>query len=207
MTAAPERRIYPAARDVVRLSSSRIFSCYRNGDAIGCRSMSAHLKASKLLSIISPAVFLALLLSAQPAAALDLREATIFCAPKLAPAEKKAVLMLEEEVEKRSRIRWAETNRWPRDPVVIAVGPVSKLEQFAGPFVRELRSIGAGTGPEGYRLCVRKSQAQSAVFVIGNDSRGVLFGVGRLLRELQMGRSSVSLDDGIAMATAPKYPL
>ena len=43
--------------------------------------------------------------------------------------------------------------------------------------------------------------------VLGNDERGVLFGVGNLLRELRMERGSVSLRDDLDLTTAPKYPL
>ena len=45
------------------------------------------------------------------------------------------------------------------------------------------------------------------VAVVGNDARGVLFGVGRLLRELHMRAGRVSLTDGSSVASAPKYPL
>jgi hypothetical protein len=45
------------------------------------------------------------------------------------------------------------------------------------------------------------------VTVTGNDARGVLFGVGRLLRELRMARGSVQIPDGFAETSAPRYPL
>src|SRR5262249_48631697 len=61
--------------------------------------------------------------------------------------------------------------------------------------------------PEGYRLAVKRGQGSPAVLVIGSDARGLLFGVGRLLRELVMERDRVSIDDGLDVTTAPKYPL
>ncbi len=45
------------------------------------------------------------------------------------------------------------------------------------------------------------------VAIVGNDERGVLFGVGRLLRELQPARGRVALAGGLNVASAPKYPL
>ena len=45
------------------------------------------------------------------------------------------------------------------------------------------------------------------MFVIGNDSRGVLFGIGRLLREMHLTRGKISLIDHPLFATAPKYHL
>ncbi len=42
---------------------------------------------------------------------------------------------------------------------------------------------------------------------MGNDARGVLFGVGRLLRELHMKAAEVSLPGRLSLRAAPKYPL
>jgi len=70
-----------------------------------------------------------------------------------------------------------------------------------------LLAVRKAAGPEGYRLCVKRGAASPAVFVIGDDARGVLFGVGRLLRELHLQRGSVALADDLDITTAPKYPL
>ena len=43
--------------------------------------------------------------------------------------------------------------------------------------------------------------------ISGNDARGVLFGIGRLLRELRITRGSIQLPDGFAETSAPRYPL
>ena len=43
--------------------------------------------------------------------------------------------------------------------------------------------------------------------VVGNDARGVLFGVGRLLRELRMTPGHVTLPAALNLASSPKYPL
>ncbi len=147
---------------------------------------------------------MALLFSGERIIALDLRDAVIVFPPDLARAEKKAVQMLEEEVEKRTRIRWPGGTDWPLGGTVIVVGPASRLEQLAGPDASRLPKE-QPAGAEGYRICIRKAGTQSIVYVLGNDSRGVLFGVGRLLRELQMARDSVSVSDAIDVATAPKY--
>ena len=140
-------------------------------------------------------------------ATLDLRQAVVVCPAGLEPSERKAVVMLEEEAEKRTQIRWTETSTWPSNGPVIAIGPASKLEQFAGPYAGDISTASRAAGPEGYRLCVRKGKGPAAVFVLGNDARGVLFGAGRLLRELEMSRGHVFIDDALELATVPKYPL
>src|SRR5439155_26344485 len=111
--------------------------------------------------------------------------------------------------EKRTLIRWEASSTWPPDATpVIAVGPRGSLKAFAGPFARELGATTGGIGAEGYRISVQKGErAAPAVFVLGHDARGVLFGVGRLLRELHLTRGKAILDDGITISTSPKYPL
>lgn len=157
---------------------------------------------SKLLSLCLLAGGLA------RAAELDLKDAVVVAPPGLSGAEKKAVAMLIEEVEKRAHIRWPATNGWPASSTrVVAVGPRSRLADFAGPGATELAAGSEVKGAEGYRLCVRRGQGQPAVLVIGNDARGVLFGVGRLLRELRPQRGSIVLADDLDLATAPKYAL
>ena len=116
--------------------------------------------------------------------------------------------MLVEEAEKRTNIRWPQMTAWPTTNVpVIAVGLKSALREFAGPHAESLQSAPAPSAAESYRLCVRTAEKNPAVVILGNDERGVLFGVGNLLRELRMERGSVSLRDNVDIATAPMYPL
>ena len=61
--------------------------------------------------------------------------------------------------------------------------------------------------PRVFILAVESARTNPVVLIAGNDARGVLFGVGRLLRELRMQRGSVTLNDDLNIATAPKYPL
>jgi len=168
--------------------------------------MALGLEITQFRFIGAAAVFLQLVAFAQ-GGVLDLRQAVVVSPPGLEPAERKAVLMLEEEAAKRTHLRWVESSEWPTNGVVIAVGPAAKLGQFAGPYVGDVSTVTGAAGPEGYHLLIRKAKGPAAVFVIGNDSRGVLFGVGRLLRELQMDRLSARLDDTLDIATVPKYPL
>ncbi|HLN02298.1 MAG TPA: glycoside hydrolase family 20 zincin-like fold domain-containing protein [Bryobacteraceae bacterium] len=112
------------------------------------------------------------------AMALDLTGATIVAPPNL-----KAVTVLVEEVEKRTGIRW----------------PVERTAEGVRIEISEKSEAPA----EGYHIEVR----DGSVRVTGNDARGVLFGVGRLLRELRMGRGAVSIADGWRETSAPKYGL
>lgn len=142
------------------------------------------------------------------ALSIELRQATIVCPARLSPAEQKAVRVLQEEVQKRTQLEWPISPVWPDHGNVIAVGPVGRLNEFAGPWAAELRKDAErSNAPEGYRLSVRAKAGGSAVLVIGNDARGVLFGVGGLLRQLRMTRGSAQVPDALEIVTSPKYPL
>ena len=146
--------------------------------------------------------------SAQNASAeVDLSKAVVVAPANLTASENKAVQMLIEEVEKRTQIRLAKTAAFPNDSTaVISVFPASSLKSFAGNYAAQLPA-GRG-GAEGYR--VKSLQGKSgapAVFVVGNDSRGVLFGVGNLLRELRMSKLKITLPADLNIETSPKYNL
>ncbi len=110
---------------------------------------------------------------------LDLTKATI-----VTHETGKAVQMLVEEVEKRTQVRWP----------VVAQPPAS------GPSIR----IERGSGPaEGF---VIHTEANT-ITVRGNDARGLLYGVGRLLRALEMRRQSVILSAPLDVTAAPETKL
>ena len=127
------------------------------------------------------AAFLVVMMLPVRALPLDLSGAVVVT--HLTGPERKAVTMLVDEVEKRTGIRWP-------------VAPSASGQRI------EVTVARAGPA-EGYHIEV----AADSVRVTGNDARGVLFGIGRLLREMRMERGAVSITDGWTETTAPKYPL
>jgi hypothetical protein len=115
--------------------------------------------------------------------ALDLSGAVVVANPNLTGTERKAVAMLVDEVEKRTGIRW--------EMATSAEGV--RIEVSSQP----------SKPPEGYSI----ESSNAWIRVTGNDPRGVLFGIGRLLRELRMEKGAVSIADGFSETSAPRYPL
>jgi hypothetical protein len=147
---------------------------------------------------------------------VDLSLAIVVIPPALSGPEQQAVRMLVEEVEKRTMIHLKVLTEFPAGPTpLIVVGPASQLPTWC-PWClgggkdsnhADTKTQFAGRA-EGYRIWVDKaSRAAPTVLIVGNDARGVLFGVGRLLRELQMTRGKVVLPGELSIATAPKFPL
>jgi hypothetical protein len=134
-------------------------------------------------------------------AAADLSRAVVVAPADLSPREKKAVAMLVDEVHKRTGLKWPVVNSWPvAGEKAIVVGPAPKLAGLAEKFATAGHPARA---PEGFHI----QSSKDGVLVAASDERGVLFGVGYLLRHMHMARGKVALDDDTNVATAPKYPL
>lgn len=129
---------------------------------------------------------------------VDLSGATIVLPADATARERKAVQVLIEEVQKRTRIRLPQAASWPAGQPVIAVGRVGRT---SGP--RGAAPGGAAPGPEGYQLAVTRAGGPATAWVLGADERGVLFGVGRLLRELRMSRGSIQAPASLALSETP----
>ena len=135
---------------------------------------------------------------------IELSQAVVVLPEELTGPEKKAVAMLVDEVEKRTRVRWGCSTTWPAAGVpVIGVVQVSALEAFAGKHADDLSADGGTSAAEGYRIRIRHNRGAPVVYVIGNDARGVLYGIGHLLRILRMRQGQVVLPDDLDITTAP----
>jgi hypothetical protein len=120
------------------------------------------------------------------ATALDLTHASVVSPADFSVREQQAVRVLVEEVEKRTQIAWPQITAAP---------------STASPVI-SINNDGKGA-PEGYQIQV----TSAGIKITGNDARGVLFGVGRLLREMHMTKQAISVSDGLTVDTAPKYKL
>jgi hypothetical protein len=118
-----------------------------------------------------------------------------------------AVRMLVEEVQKRTQVDWKVADAWPDEaPAVIVVGLGPFVDSSLGQHGKKDSAAGRLAGAEGYQVRVLAGK-QPVVFIAGNDARGVLFGVGRLLRELRMGLFHIEVAGDLNAASVPKYPL
>ena len=140
---------------------------------------------------------------------IDLSKAVVVVPDGLSGPEHKATRLLVEEVRIRSQLEWNVSLRWPTDDVpVIAVGPARLIDSFPRELRERMPGLAAGTEKEGFQIDTALTRNGPAVVaVIGNDERGVLFGVGRLLRELRLAHRHAALPDLFNLKSAPKYPL
>ena len=139
---------------------------------------------------------------------IDLSGAVVLSPAGLGKRQNNAIGMLLDEVEKRSGIRWERSPQWPTEETpLICVLLASDRSTFTANFVRTLPPIAYSESPEGYQIYCPKDGDNNHIFVSGNDERGVLFGIGRLLRELRMGPGKIHLPKDFEEISAPSYSL
>ena len=135
----------------------------------------------------------------------DFSSAVIVIRADADPVVRKAVAVLQEEVEKRTGLALAITAQWPAAPrAAIAIGLESHVGAILPTFTDQIRQQPAPAA-EGFHLSVH-TQQQSAALIAGKDVRGVLYGVGMFLRKSEWKPGSLQVPT-MSMATAPKYPL
>jgi hypothetical protein len=161
------------------------------------------------MSFLCCASLLATLCSMPQSAGIDLTAATVVARENGTPvAEKTAVTVLVEEAEKRTGVRWTQRAGWPESGAVVVA--TSNLDDVAGGqnAPDEVRKSVTRLKREGFVITVDVTRPkQPVVWVVGADARGVLFGVGKLLREMKMTKGAATLDGTIKLVTSPAYPI
>lgn len=142
--------------------------------------------------------------------AIDLSAAQVVVPGGLNAREQKAVKMFVEEVAARTRLQLPSANRSAdgKSAPTIVIGPIEQLKKQAEQLHADFGSDPQRLPAEGYRIITQTSSSGSpSIIVAGNDSRGVLFGVGKLLRSLSMSRDRLVLREPLNITTAPAMPI
>ena len=135
----------------------------------------------------------------------DIHEASILVSKDIKPlVRQSAVEILLEEVQKRSGLNWTEVSSW-KDArgltIALALSGTKKLDGLVPP--KRTGSNVPETQPEGFRLL----KEGNTLWIIGADSRAIIFGIGEFLRTASIGNGKVTIGDNIDFATAPEYSL
>ncbi|MEQ8551107.1 MAG: hypothetical protein RIC06_24850 [Cyclobacteriaceae bacterium] len=151
-------------------------------------------------------LFILLLTSVASASfCIDISEANILVSKDIKPlVRQSAVEILQEEVQKRTGLAWSEISSWKDAKgltIALALSETKKLDGMAPP--RRSGNNLSENQAEGFRLFKK----DNTLWIIGADSRAVLFGIGELLRKASMDDGQVIIEDNMDIATAPQYPL
>ncbi len=158
-------------------------------------------------SYLSACFFLIMLTGG--AGATDLRKASLVVSSSIpSPMKETAAQVLTEEIQKRTGISLKHATTWPKasGPVIaLLLSSDTGISGTAAPSVRSHENH--EFKKEGYRIFTDPASKENVVWVIGADARGILFGVGWLLRNMEMGSGKLQLDGKIDYSTSPVYPI
>ena len=155
----------------------------------------------------------------------------VTAAGNLSNGEQTAVRILIEEVGKRTGFTWMQSNQFPETGDVILL--VNRTASLTAPLTKKnarrknisnkgviggdqdakLPGLSAlSAKPESFYIGVSPQQNRTVIVIEGSDSRGVLFGAGKLLRMMRFGNigmkpESISLQEGLPLAETPDKPI
>uniref|UniRef100_UPI003217A06C hypothetical protein n=1 Tax=uncultured Draconibacterium sp. TaxID=1573823 RepID=UPI003217A06C len=135
---------------------------------------------------------------------LDVTNSTIICFNKKDQLVQKSVTVLKEEIKKRSSIQLPVSNKSNKSGCpIIAIGIEGEDSGFPE-YIQKMIATMPATNTEGYKIGIHK-QTKTAV-IAGHDARGVLYGVGKLLRKMELRPGVVLVPENINISSSPAYP-
>jgi len=90
---------------------------------------------------------------------------------------------------------------------MVVAGTNTTLSRLRGHLPEVIPAPEAAREAEGFAIRVAQSEGAPVVSLAGADERGVLFGVGKLLRSLRMTKLRVEVESHLEIKSSPKYPL
>ncbi len=134
----------------------------------------------------------------------DYSKATIFFKDKKNIQLQKAVQVLQEEIQKRSNITLPVNNKdLAGGKPAIVIGIEERIDQLPEPIKTLIRKL-PDTGIDGYKIVQVDNQT---VVIAGNDDRGVLYGVGKLLRIMEFHDGEILVPVNLSISSTPVYPI
>ncbi|MEX2514376.1 MAG: hypothetical protein WD398_15845 [Cyclobacteriaceae bacterium] len=145
--------------------------------------------------------------SAEVQKTLDLSEAIILISPQITSSmQETAETILVEEIEKRTGISLKVSRDWDSNTRIALV-----LSTDTTLFGRNVPSRDGSDVPErqkeGYRIFHETTEAGNTLWVVGADARGILYGIGKLLRTAHLSKGKISLDAGFDFSESPQYAI
>ncbi|MDP2337377.1 MAG: glycoside hydrolase family 20 zincin-like fold domain-containing protein [Bacteroidota bacterium] len=155
----------------------------------------------KLLTIVMVCVTFAFTGAAQTT---DFSKASILFPDKKNTQLAKAVQVLQEEIQKRTEIQLPVSSKIAKaGNLVIAVGIEGQLDQISPNFRNTLTNL-PETGKDGYKIV---QVDQKTIVIAGHDERGTLYGVGYLLRKMELRNRQILIPEQLNTSSTPVYPI
>ena len=138
---------------------------------------------------------------------LDLSKSKILLSKGIEnPIHETAGTVLVEEIEKRTTIELDIANDWSSN-TTIALALQSDTDVFGREVPGTKDADNTPIKKEGYRIFHEQDGKRNVLWIIGADSRGVLYGIGKLLRIAKMESGQIKVANDFNVVSAPEYAL
>ena len=113
--------------------------------------------------------------------------------------------VIQEEIGKRTGLNVTSTKKWSNASPILALALQGDNKLFE-------RNIPSRAGvdrlhAEGFHLVAEETKESNVIWIVGADVRGLLFGIGKLLRIAEMSQGSVILPHNLDIKSSPEYSM
>jgi len=135
---------------------------------------------------------------------LEFSDACVFLPEKKNVQLQKAVQILREEINERTNLFLPLLDKAiSGGKQIIAVGVEGRMDKFPESCKTAVMKL-PETGKEGYKIILIEN---STVIIAGHDERGALYGIGWLLRKMEMRNGKIFIPDSINISSTPVYSI
>ncbi len=142
------------------------------------------------------------------AQASDCTNAVVVSSPKASIPEQTAITALLEEASKRTGVRWSSVTELPRSQqhgclIVAATArdlPSLRPELLKTPY-------NTPEAPESFTIQSANADGHETIVIAGHDARGLLYGIGDLLRTMEFTPNKAFLPEQLNVAETPQKPI
>ncbi len=133
----------------------------------------------------------------------DFSKASVVAITKNKIILQKAIAVFRGEIQKRTGINVAVSGKFPRsgDPSVI-IATEDQLKLYPAKYSAALSGL-APTGGDGYRI----KMVDNVIVIVGHEERGALYGVGYLLRKMELRKNQIFVPDDLLISSTPVYAI
>ncbi|GLU54103.1 alpha-glucuronidase family glycosyl hydrolase [Dyadobacter frigoris] len=136
---------------------------------------------------------------------LDLSKAQLYTTISDKNTLLRSLEVLQNEVEKRSGTKFQIVKKLPKTgQQIIVIALESDIPKLADSYSKALNKL-PEIKSEGFKLLAIPTE--KTVLIVGKDARGILYGVGRLLRNMEIRQGEIHVEENLAIATSPRYPI
>jgi hypothetical protein len=133
----------------------------------------------------------------------DFTGAAVYMPEKKNVLLQRAVQVFQEEVKLHSNVRIPFAGKTAIGKKLIWIGIEEKMAGLTVGSLTALKSL-PPTGNEGFKII---TPDRNTLIIAGHDERGVMFGVGYLLRKMDLSEGTVLLPEYLNISSTPAYPI